>query len=212
MCRSCLSSQRWGLGRGINHYNLGVTKAGAHTGIEAGICPDPRTSVHSSGRETDVPIRDPVSTADSTHRSHANRRKSCSCCSNTQRMGGPRGGAEDPARSGGSHELGRYDHRRECALAKRCIPHTKGYICPNKRKREVIAVTSSSQVGRRDAANGATTTDITSSHHPCRVVSATSCTRIQKPPFPTSSPPWRCLTEPLSAFAGPILCKLENHD
>ena len=58
-----------------NHYHVGVTKAGAHTGIEAGMRPDPRTSVHSSGRETDVPIRDPVSTADSTHRSHASREK-----------------------------------------------------------------------------------------------------------------------------------------
>ena len=56
-----------------SHYILGVTKAGAHTGIEADICPGPRTSVHSSGRETDVPVRDPVSTAHSTHRSYANR-------------------------------------------------------------------------------------------------------------------------------------------
>ena len=48
--------------------------------------PDPRTSVHSSGRETDVPIRDPVSTADSTPRSHANQEKSCGGCSNTRRM------------------------------------------------------------------------------------------------------------------------------
>ena len=73
------------LKRERNHYHLGVTKAGAHTGIEAGMRPDPRTSVHSSGRETDVPIRDPVSTADSTRRSHANQGKSCSGCSNTQR-------------------------------------------------------------------------------------------------------------------------------
>ena len=138
MCRSCLSSQRWGLGSRRNHYNLGVTKAGAHTGIEAGICPDPRTSVHPSGRETDVPVRDPVSTADSTHRSQASHGRSCYLCNNTPRMGGPRGGAEDPARSGGSHELGRYDHRRECALAKRCIPHTNGYICPNVRKNEIL--------------------------------------------------------------------------
>ena len=54
-----------------NHYHVGVTKAGAHTGIEAGMHPDPRTSVHPSGRETDVPVRDPVSTEDSTHRSQA---------------------------------------------------------------------------------------------------------------------------------------------
>ena len=134
------------LKRERNHYHLGVTKAGAHTGIEAGMRPDPRTSVHSSGRETDVPIRDPVSTADSTRRSHANQEKSCGGCSNTQkvavvathkeRMRGPRGGAEDPAHSGGAHELDRDDHKRGYALAKRCIPHTKGYICPNERKRE----------------------------------------------------------------------------
>ena len=136
------------LKRERNHYHLGVTKAGAHTGIEAGMRPDPRTSVHSSGRETDVPIRDPVSTADSTRRSHASQGKSCSGCSYTQRMGGPRGGAEDPARSGGAHELDRDDHKRRCALAKRCIPHTKGYICPNERKREVIAVISSPHVGQ----------------------------------------------------------------
>ena len=59
------------LKRERNHYHLGVTKAGAHTGIEAGMHPDPRTSVHPSGRETDVPVRDPVSTEDSTHRSQA---------------------------------------------------------------------------------------------------------------------------------------------
>ena len=59
------------LKRERNHYHLGVTKAGAHTGIEAGMRPDPRTSVHPSGRETDVPVRDPVSTEDSTHRSQA---------------------------------------------------------------------------------------------------------------------------------------------
>ena len=74
------------LKRERNHYHLGVTKAGAHTGIEAGMRPDPRTSVHSSGRETDVPIRDPVSTADSTHRSHANQERSCGGCSNTQKV------------------------------------------------------------------------------------------------------------------------------
>mgnify|MGYP003326395190 CR=1 FL=1 len=51
----------------------GVTKATVHTGLEAGMCSNPRTSVHPSGRETDVPVRDPVSTAHSTHRSHANR-------------------------------------------------------------------------------------------------------------------------------------------
>ena len=59
------------LKRERNHYHLGVTKAGAHTGIEAGMHPDPRTSVHPSGRETDVPVRDPVSTEDSTRRSQA---------------------------------------------------------------------------------------------------------------------------------------------
>ena len=74
------------LKRERNHYHLGVTKAGAHTGIEAGMRPDPRTSAHSSGRETDVPIRDPVSTADSTHRSHANQERSCGGCSNTQKV------------------------------------------------------------------------------------------------------------------------------
>ena len=63
------------LKRERNHYHLGVTKAGAHTGIEAGMHPDPRTSVHPSGRETDVPVRDPVSTEDNTHRSHVSRKK-----------------------------------------------------------------------------------------------------------------------------------------
>ena len=130
VCRSCLSSQRWGLGRGRNHYNLGVTKAGAHTGIEAGRRPDPRTSVHPSGRETDVPVRDPVSTADSTHRSHASHGRSCYLCNNTPRMGGPRGGAEDPTHSGGSPELDRCDYRGDCALAKRCIPHTRWILLP----------------------------------------------------------------------------------
>ena len=56
-----------------NHYHVGVTKAGAHMGIEAGMHPDPRTSVHSSGRETDVPVRVPVNTEGSTHRSHASQ-------------------------------------------------------------------------------------------------------------------------------------------
>ena len=70
--RAATVSRRRGEGsEGVNRYNLGVTKTGAHTGIEAGVCPNPRTSVHPSGRETDVPVRDPVSTEDSTHRSHA---------------------------------------------------------------------------------------------------------------------------------------------
>ena len=69
-----VSRHKGGGSEGWRNQNiLGVTKAGAHTGIEADICPGPRTSVHSSGRETDVPVRDPVSTAHSTHRSHANR-------------------------------------------------------------------------------------------------------------------------------------------
>ena len=54
----------------------------------------------------------------------------------TYGVGGPRGGAEDPAHSGGAQELDRGDNKRRYALAKRCIPHTKGYIRPNEKKRE----------------------------------------------------------------------------
>ena len=61
------------------------------------------------------------------------KRKSCGF-KNIQRMGGPRGGAEDPAHSGGYHGLESYDHEDEGSLAKRCIPHTIGYICPNERE------------------------------------------------------------------------------